>query len=108
MYDNPKKLLSAIAESVDGAYDEEAWIKFTEDVATVASGYAIYNMWQAWQRHGTLPRMGGWLDQPLRIMLQILAIDTVFQTWQARRRKDGGLLLEQMNATQRAITLALD
>jgi len=64
-------------------------------------------MWQAWRGHGTLPEPGGWLQQPLAIMIQIQAIELVYNTWQRRRSKEG-LPFETATATEAAIIKALD
>jgi len=38
-------------------------------------------MWNEWRKWGSLPRGGGWLQQPLAMLVKIQAIDMVYHTW---------------------------
>ena len=44
-------------------------------------------MWQAWKR-GLYPQAGGWMEQPLELITQIKAIDTVYDTYRYKTIKD--------------------
>lgn len=46
---------------------------------------SILETWQQWRRWGTMPAGGGWLDQPLQMLVQMAAINLVFETWQFYR-----------------------
>lgn len=47
----------------------------------------VHAAWAAWRRHGTLPYAGGWFDQPLSLLVQILAIDAVYSMLEIRDDK---------------------
>lgn len=38
-------------------------------------------MWQAFRLNGTLPQAGGWMEQPLNLLVKIGAIDLIVRTW---------------------------
>lgn len=45
-------------------------------------------MWQDYRLNGTLPQAGGWLDQPLGLMVRIGMIDLIARTWEAKNTPD--------------------
>jgi len=45
-------------------------------------------MWQAWERAGVLPASGGWMDQPLPLLVLFGAMNLIRGTWQYYRRDD--------------------
>ena len=63
-------------------------------------------MWQAWTNHGILPRPGGWLDQPLSVLIGIRAVSVVYSTFRdkASDKKDWA----EFTATQRALIMWLE
>jgi uncharacterized protein YbdZ (MbtH family) len=63
-------------------------------------------MWRAWREHGKLPNGGGWLDQPLAILAQIEAIETVYTTM--RYKTAEGAKWETMTPLQLDIVRELD
>ena len=63
-------------------------------------------MWQAWKRHNQLPAAGGWLDQPLHLLVQIEAIETVYQTMSYKTSK--GAKWEKMTPLQLDIVRELN
>ena len=63
-------------------------------------------MWQAWKRHNQLPTAGGWLDQPLAILIQMEAIETVYQTM--RYKTSEGAKWEKMSPLQLDIVRELN
>jgi len=63
-------------------------------------------MWRARERFGTMPLEGGWLSQPLPLLVQIDAIDLVYKTFQYRNSKNYKMSL--LTPTQADIILTLE
>lgn len=102
MLRDPKKILLAVAQWVEGEIEDSsrsAWIFEDEIVRLPIVGMAI-ELWQKYRR-GILPRPGGWLDQPLRLISIIEALDLVFLTKQQQKAEDFDM--RQLSATQRAL-----
>lgn len=51
-------------------------------------GMPLHEMWVQWRTSGTLPVRGGWLDQPLRLLVGINALEEAYAAWTAFRRPD--------------------
>ena len=83
-----KKLLAAIVASFDDSGAERSGWQWGTDTVAAWGNAAIYQMWRAWRDHGRLPNSGGWLDQPLAILAQIEAIETVYTTMSYKTSKD--------------------
>ncbi len=85
----PKSVLAAVYEWASGGGDDDAphgW-QLAPDHLTPAGGQAIFKLWRAHER-GTLPRAGGWEEQPLAVMVQIEMMDLVTNTVRYMARKD--------------------
>lgn len=63
-------------------------------------------MWQSWKKHGIFPLAGGWLDQPLALLVQIEAIEIVHQTM--KYKTADGAKWETMTPLQLDIVRELD
>jgi hypothetical protein len=103
MLPSAKKLLAAVADSFGNSGDEKSGWAWDKDTVTAWLGGAIYKVWQSWKR-GQLPMTGGWLDQPLALLVQIEAIDLVHQTYRymAQEKADmGKLSATQMDVIRR-------
>jgi hypothetical protein len=104
MLPSAKKLLTAVADSFGGGGEEtSAWT--WGDKVTAWMGGTVYKLWQAWKR-GLLPTAGGWLDQPLALLVQIEAIELVHQTYRymAQEKAD----MSKLSATQMSILRNLE
>jgi len=71
--------------SGDGAH---GW-QFGEDAATAVLSNPLFNTWYAYRTRGTLPKAGGWYDQPLAIMHKIQAMSTVFDAFTSNEQRKG-------------------
>jgi hypothetical protein len=69
-------------------------------------GGAIYQMWLAWRERNQLPAKGGWLDQPLPLLVKIDAIEMVYNTWKYKSTK--GADWSKMSGLQMEIIRRLD
>lgn len=47
-----------------------------------------FEVWQQWERSGILPFTGGYLEQPLPLLIRINAIDLVYKTKMYMKSKD--------------------
>lgn len=65
----------------------------------------MIELWQAWKA-GHYPQAGGWLDQPLELIAQIHAIDTVYNTYRFKTAKNADWT--KMTKTQTEIIRWLD
>jgi hypothetical protein len=45
-------------------------------------------MWSLYYQEGVLPRKGGWLDQPLHLIVQLYAISIAKTTLEKKDKKD--------------------
>jgi len=100
-----KKLILDIAEWVESrgrnrADDPGNW-RFDGDTVKTTPASAIIRIWEAYKKSGVLPEPGGWLDQPLDILVQIGAIDTVYETYEYKNSES--VKYEKFTPTQRAI-----
>ena len=102
---NPKKLLAAIVESFGDGGEGGRWT-WKSDTVRASFGGAIFQIWRQWQHTGQLPEAGGWYDQPLDVLAQIQAIETVYQTM--RYKTSEGSKWETMTALQLDIVRELD
>lgn len=66
----------------------------------------MFLAWRDYERFGTLPLSGGWLAQPLDLLVQLQAIDTVVGTYRYKNAKDADW--NKLTATQREIIRQLD
>jgi hypothetical protein len=102
-----KKFLTQIAEWIDGANKESAntWT-FNKETVIVSTARTAFELWSIWRLSGHWP-LGNWLEQPLSLLVQIEAIDTVYHTWREFRHNDSKADrprgLASMNGTQLAI-----
>lgn len=108
-----KKLLAAVAEWTDGRHrtDRKSGWDFGKDFVRISPTNTAFNLWSIWRLGGQWP-LGNWLDQPLSLLIEIEAIDTVYWTWKEYRyqekppeRPRG---IASMDGTQRAIVGALE
>ena len=100
-----KKLILDIAEWIESSGRNRAddlgnW-RFDGDVVRTAPASAIIRMWEHYKQSGGLPETGGWLDQPLAILVQMGVIQTVYETYQYKRRSD--VDYEKFTPTQRSL-----
>jgi len=58
-------------------------------------------MWQVYNDKDLLPAAGGWLDQPLSVLIGIKAIDLVYHTFKYKNSKDANW--GKMSVTQREL-----
>ena len=56
-------------------------------------------MWWEWRSHGKLPKAGGWLDQPLALLVKINAYDLIYNTFTSNEKRNG-YALDKLDATQ--------
>ena len=63
-------------------------------------------MWQARERFGVMPLQGGWMSQPLPLLVQIDAIDLVHKTWMYKNSK--GYQMSKLTPTQADIILSIE
>lgn len=88
MLASAKKLLKVAVVMVDGS-DEDDDLSWTiEDDKALVGFSGTLEAWGAWEFKKTLPFSGGFLDQPLAMMIQINALSMVYHTWKAMRDKN--------------------
>lgn len=61
---------------------------FTDDWIGPTVPSVDIGAWIQWRRNGTLPRAGGWLDQPLWIIVRMLAMDRIWELWNEKDKDD--------------------
>lgn len=88
----PKSILGAAAAWLEGTDDDDSeshhgWQFGGEQVEAVPSP-AIFSMWYENRRTGIWPRAGGWLDQPLSLLVQMKAIELTVDTKQYLMSKE--------------------
>jgi len=66
----------------------------------------VFDTWSAWRDHGALPYPGGFLSQPLKLMMQIEAVDFVYHTWRCKNNKD--FKWSNFTATQRELIVQVE
>jgi hypothetical protein len=78
---------------VDGEEENDAPLAWglTPAAAHVSLGAGVFAAWRAHVAHDTLPRAGGWADQPLAMLATFNALDLVEATWRFYRMKDADL-----------------
>lgn len=108
LYGVPRSLLVAVWEWAGNERSDDdddqgergsAWSFSRERVDTRLP--AVFGMWKAWRDHGILPAAGGWLDQPLEILVKVQAIDLVVSTAAYMQAK--GSDWSKLTATQAAL-----
>lgn len=105
MLHRKKKLILDVAEWIESSdrndvNDPGNW-RFEGDTVRTAPASAIIRIWESYKEAGVLPEPGGWLDQPLAVLVQIGVIQTVYETYQYKRRDD--VKYENFSPTQRQI-----
>lgn len=80
-FEVPGYLLRAIAEMYDGDAGPQphGWV-FGPDSVTVVPPTMIVQLWLDRRRFGSLPKAGGWNEQPLALMVQMDLLDLVDST----------------------------
>jgi hypothetical protein len=88
MFFIPASLLTAVREWFEGDDSERrsAW-DFGGQWVNAPIGHSAFALWLEWERHGSLPRAGGWLDQPLLLLTQIRAIDLTVTTMRQKQQE---------------------
>lgn len=97
----PRDLLQPIADSFEG--EREIAGEYTGD-SIAYPVTAIYSMYAAWERSGVLPRLGGWMAQPLSVLVQLEAIETTVTAYRMKRNK----LMDKLTPLQRALMTWLE
>jgi len=86
---NPKKLITAVASWVDGPNKGESGWDIGEDEAEITPTRSSIRAWEYYKMSGGgLPYEGGYLNQPLSLLVQIEAIELIYSTIQFIRTKD--------------------
>lgn len=87
MFRYTKKLILAVIESFEegDSQDENGQWRILDDSIKISAN-ALLEMWQAYRLNGILPQDGGWLDQPLSLLVRIGAIDMIARTWEEKNR----------------------
>lgn len=106
MYAVSRGLLKAVWEWAGdtGGDDESGW-DFGADSVDTRMG-AAFTMWSAWRYHNVYPQAGGWLDQPLDLLVMIEAVDLAFSTRSYLLQK--GADFTKLSPTQRALNSWLE
>ena len=91
MFCSPKKLLSPFFPDEEG--DDSGAYRIDGDVA-YAPAAGTYSAWAAWSRFGVLPRAGGYLAQPLPLLVQFAAFDACHDMQRIIEREDAKFLSE--------------
>jgi hypothetical protein len=76
------------------------------DESVTAAHSAVFTAWRHWRDKCVYPAAGGYLNQPLALLVQIEAIDLVYQTWAQKTAKDFDW--SKFTATQREIIKVLE
>ena len=103
MFHYPKKLL--IPFFPDGEGDERSAYRIDGDVA-YAPAAGTYSAWAAWSRFGVLPRSGGYLAQPLALLVLFAMFDACHEVQRIVEREDGQFL-SKFSTTQMELYLWL-
>src|SRR5574341_120002 len=88
----PKSILAAAAlwlegDTGDDTESNHGW-QFGDDQVEASPSPAIFSMWYENRRSGIWPRAGGWLDQPLSLLVQMKAIELTVDTKQYLMSKE--------------------
>ena len=103
---HPKKLLAPVAEWF-GDGGGSAWDITPEGAILPPTG--LYYAWRAWREKGVLPDAGGWYDQDLATLTQLVALDTAYEAFMlAERPIDAGGGFSAMSETQKAVYVWLN
>jgi hypothetical protein len=71
-----------------GEDDSRARWQYREKSVIVLPASAAFYCWRDWARFGQYPEQGGWLDQPLSLLVHIEAIEMTVQTFRYLQRED--------------------
>ena len=82
MLHRPKSIISSIARWVTRESDDEHAWRFADQHVTPSAVSSAVAQWQAWEQHGTLPQAGGWLDQPLALLVIFDVLSLVRATFE--------------------------
>jgi len=85
-----KKLIESIARWVEGDSSDSkksSWTFEGDNVRTIPAS-AIFQMWNHYRKTGEWPESGGWANQPLDVLVQIGAMQTVYDTYTYKKQKD--------------------
>lgn len=63
------------------------WTFAAEWVAPTIPSPAVMS-WSRWKSDRILPYEGGWLDQPLELLVQMMAVDTTYTVWKNKMDDD--------------------
>jgi hypothetical protein len=91
-------LIQPIADAYSDPTDRASNWTIGDDVATI-SIRAIYSIYAQYERFGTLPRDGGWLAQPLDLLVQIDAIKNTVEAYRLKTSEK----MDALSATQAEI-----
>lgn len=83
---NTKKLLTAVVKSFEN--DSGGGWQWYENEIAAHFGGSIFQLWREWRRHGQYPTAGGWLEQPLSLLVRLNAIEMVYTTYKHKHTKD--------------------
>jgi hypothetical protein len=85
-----KKLILAVIHSFEKGDDSQdepgSWQM--RNYGALVSVNSIMEMWQDYHTNGVLPQAGGWLDQPLDLIVKIGAIDFLVNTWRNKTNEE--------------------
>ena len=101
LFEVPASLAESVAEWVERRGPGESAWQFGRGRITTSVSAASYEAWDEWRKWGTLPRLGGWLDQPLGMYVRMKAIDLVYNTISYKQSKEFDL--KKLSATQTEI-----
>ena len=102
MFTCARDLLEAVWQWAGDEHDpdaESSWDFGVERVTGQLS--ATFDMWHAWRFHNTPPLSGGWMDQPLDVLMEVHVINIVFDTRQFMLSK--GADWSKLTATQKEL-----
>ena len=101
-----KKLVAPVADWF-GDGGGPAWDITPEGAILPPTG--LYYAWRDWREHGTLPERGGWYDQELSTLIQLVAINTAYEAFMlAERSIEAGGGFAAMSETQKAVYVWLN
>lgn len=83
--------MTAVAKWFDGQAaqpDGDSNWTFDGDVIHITPTTSIISMWEEYARNKILPYPGGWARQPLRVLVQIHAVDLVVNTYRVKNAPD--------------------
>jgi len=84
-----KKVVESIVKWFETAErDSKGNWTYNDDTISVLPSRAIFSIWDNYRKTGGYPEPGGWLDQPLDVVIQMSVIQTTYDTFEYKNTDD--------------------